>query len=208
MDARIVDDAIEGLREGRSVVIPTDTVYGLCASPDRPEPVQAMYRLKGREEAQPTALIASSVDKLLELVPELRGQAEPSLRALLPGPYTLVLPNPAQRFRWLTGARPETIGVRVPELKRGALALLQRVGALAGTSANRAGEPDPRRLGDVPEEIRSACAAVIDGGELPGVPSTVVDLTGPEPIVLREGAVPAAAALARLEQSPRWQTAS
>jgi L-threonylcarbamoyladenylate synthase len=201
MDARIVDDAVEGLQEGRAVVIPTDTVYGLCASPDRPEPVQAMYRLKGRDAAQPTALIASSVEKLLDLVPELRGEAEVAVQALLPGPFTVVVPNPAQRFRWLTGTRPETIGVRVPELKRGALALLQRVGALAATSANRAGEPDPRSLEDVPEDIRSACAAVIDGGELPGVPSTVVDLTGSQPAVLREGAVPAAKALARLGQA-------
>ncbi len=201
MDARIVDDAVEGLQEGRAVVIPTDTVYGLCASPDRPEPVEAMYRLKGRDAGQPTALIASSVEKLLDLVPELRGEAEVAVQALLPGPFTVVVPNPAQRFRWLTGTRPETIGVRVPELKRGALALLQRVGALAATSANRAGEPDPRSLEDVPEDIRSACAAVIDGGELPGVPSTVVDLTGSQPAVLREGAVPAAKALARLGQA-------
>src|ERR671924_1626852 len=176
MDARIVDDAFEGLQEGRAVVIPTDTVYGLCAAPDRPEPVHAMYRLKGREEGQPTAVIASSVDRLLELVPELRGQPEVAVRALLPGPFTLVLPNPAQRFRWLTGMRPRTLGVRVPELQRGARALLERVGALAATSANRA-------------------------GELPGVPSTVVELTGPEPLVLREGAVPAAETLDRLRHA-------
>ncbi|HYZ18184.1 MAG TPA: L-threonylcarbamoyladenylate synthase [Gaiellaceae bacterium] len=201
MDARIVDDAFEGLQEGRAVVIPTDTVYGLCAAPDRPEPVHAMYRLKGREEGQPTAVIASSVDRLLELVPELRGQPEVAVRALLPGPFTLVLPNPAQRFRWLTGMRPQTLGVRVPELQRGARALLERVGILAATSANRAGEPDPRRVEEVPEEIRSACAAVIDGGELPGVPSTVVELTGPEPLVLREGAVPAAETLDRLRHA-------
>jgi L-threonylcarbamoyladenylate synthase len=198
MDARIVDDAVEGIRSGRSIVLPTDTVYGLAATPDSPAAVQEMYNLKGREETRPTALIASGVEKLFELVPELRGRADVALSAFLPGPFTLILPNPAQRFRWLTGTAPETIGVRVPELKRGARVVLDRVGALAATSANRPGEPDPRRLEEVPEEIRAACAAAIDGGELPGVPSTVVDLTGPEPRVVREGAVPAAEALGRL----------
>jgi L-threonylcarbamoyladenylate synthase len=198
MDARIVDDAVEGIRSGRSIVLPTDTVYGLAATPHSPEPVQAMYRLKGRDEAQPTALMASSVEKLFEFVPELRGRTGVALRALLPGPFTLILPNPAQRFPWLTGTRPETIGVRIPQLQRGARVLLDRVGGLAATSANRPGEPDARRLEEVPEEIRTACAAAVDGGELPGVPSTVVDLTGPEPRVVREGAVPAAEALDRL----------
>ena len=198
MDARLVDDAVDGIRAGRSIVIPTDTVYGLAAAPHSPEPVQALYRLKGRDEAQPTALVAASVEKLLELVPELAARA---LRAFLPGPFTLILPNPAQRFRWLTGTSPETIGVRVPELVRSARVVLDRVGALAATSANRPGEPDPRRLVDVPEEIRAGCAAVFDGGELPGIPSTVVDLTGPEPRVVREGAIPAAEALARLKHA-------
>jgi L-threonylcarbamoyladenylate synthase len=198
MDARLVDDAVDGIRAGRAIVIPTDTVYGLAAAPHSLDPVQALYRLKGRDEAQPTALLAPSVEKLLELVPELAGRA---LRAFLPGPFTLILPNPAQRFRWLTGTSPETIGVRVPELVRSARVVLDRVGALAATSANRPGEPDPRRLDEVPEEIRTGCAAVFDGGELPGIPSTVVDLTGPEPRVVREGAVPAAEALARLKHA-------
>ena len=76
--------------------------------------------------------------------------------------------------------------------------MLARVGAVAATSANLHGGPEPRRLEDVPAAIRAACGAEVDGGELPGMPSTVVDLTGPEPRVVREGAVPAADALARL----------
>jgi L-threonylcarbamoyladenylate synthase len=199
MDARLVDDAIDGIRAGRSIVLPTDTVYGLCATPYSAAPVQEMYRLKGRDEGQPTALMVSSVEKLLECVPELRGRADAAVQAFLPGPFTLIVPNPAQRFRWLTGTSPDTIGVRVPELVRGARAVLDRAGALAATSANRPGEADPRRLEDVPEEIRAVCAAVVDGGELPGIPSTVVDLSGPEPRVVREGAVSAADALERLE---------
>jgi L-threonylcarbamoyladenylate synthase len=200
MDARLVDDAVEAIRTGKPVVLPTDTVYGLCATPYREEPVRQLYRLKGRDEEQPTALLASNLEMLFECVPELRGRAGSLANAPLPGPLTLVLPNPARRFRWLTGTRPDTIGVRVPALAGEARAILQRVGAVAATSANLPGGPDPRRLEDVPEEIRTGCAALVDGGELPGTPSTVVDLSGPEPVVLREGAVPAREALERLAQ--------
>jgi L-threonylcarbamoyladenylate synthase len=87
--------------------------------------------------------------------------------------------------------------VRVPELRGASQRIVTRVGAVAATSANLHGEPDPRRLDEVPQEIRQA-AVLVDGGELPGTPSTVVDLTGPEPRILREGAVPAAEVIARL----------
>ncbi len=153
--------------------------------------------LKGRPEAHPTALLAADFELILDAVPELRGRAAVRARALLPGPYTLVLPNPARRFRWLCGASPEAIGIRVPDLPPDARAVVDRVGAVAATSANRHGEPDPARIEDIPAEIRSQ-AVVVDAGELPGTPSTVLDLTGPEPAVLREGAGPAAEALARL----------
>ena len=131
-------------------------------------------------------------------MPELRGRVGEQTRALLPGPYTLVLPNPGRRFRWLAGDRAETLGVRVPTAEDAFADVLREVGALMATSANRHHGLDPRRLQDVPREIRDGCAAEIDGGELPGIPSTVIDLTGTEPKILREGAVPAAEALARL----------
>jgi len=131
-------------------------------------------------------------------VPELRGRTAVLARALLPGPYTLVLPNPARRYPWLNGDRPDTIGVRVPNVEGRAREILDGAGAIAATSANRHGDVDPRRLGDVPQEILDSVAAAADGGELPGTPSTVLDLTGPNPVVLREGAVPEAEALARL----------
>jgi len=178
-------------------VLPTDTVYGLCADPYREAPAREIYRMKQRPTEQPIALLAKDVDFLLELVPELRGRAATMARALLPGPYTLVLPNPGRRYRWLTGSSPETIGARVPMLTGPVAEVLELVGALAATSANLHGGPEARRLVDVPVEIRAGAAAVVDGGELPGTPSTVLDLTGPEPKVLREGAVPAAEALER-----------
>jgi len=197
MDARLVDDAVDAIRAGKPIVIPTDTVYGLCTSPNRPA---ALARLKPREEGQPIALLASNVETVLEQLPELDDRAEALLRGLLPGPLTLVLPNPGLRYPELTGSRPDAIGVRVPALARAAREIVRRVGIVAATSANLHGEPDPKRVVDVPAAIREA-AVVVDGGELPGVPSTVVDLTGSEPKILREGAVPSANVLARVRSA-------
>ena len=202
----MIDDVVEAIRAGRPVILPTDTVYGLCADAYREAPVRGLYRLKGRAEMQPTALVAADLDVLVAAVPELRGRADEVARALLPGPYTLILPNPARRFRWLNGERPDTIGVRVPTLEGDARAVLDRVGAVAATSANLPGGPDPRSLDEVPEEIRSGAGGELDGGRLPGIASTVLDLTGPEPVVVRDGAVPAAEALSRAGEV--WAPAS
>jgi len=190
-----LEAAVQAIQGGRLAVVPTDTVYGLASSPYAEQHVQRLYRAKGRDPRQPTALLVSDLAMLFECVPELRGRAGRLASALLPGPYTLVLPNPARRYRWLTGARPEAIGVRVPELTGVAWALLDRVGALAATSANLPGGPDPCTLDEVPAELREAADALLEGGELTGTPSTVLDFTGPEPRVLREGAAPSAAAL-------------
>ena len=193
-----IDEAVAAIRAGKPVILPTDTVYGLCATPYREEPVAEIYRLKGRPETIPTALLCSDLDLLFECVPELRGRSGVLARALLPGPYTLIFPNPARRFRWLNGLARDTIGVRVPLLDGPGREVLEQVGAVAATSANRHRGLDPRRLEDVPPEIREGCGAVVDGGELPGEASTVIDLTGPEPQVLREGAGRADEALERL----------
>jgi L-threonylcarbamoyladenylate synthase len=193
----LIEHVVAAIRAGQPVVVPTDTVYGLAADAFSETAVRRLYRLKGRDEAQPTALVAADVEVLLDAVPELRNH-EPSVRELLPGAFTLIFPNPERRFLWLTGTRPTTIGVRVPALSGHAAELLQRVGTLAATSANHPGEPDPRSVDEIPDELREGSGAVLDLGELPGTPSTVLDLTGPDPIVLREGAVPAVEALARL----------
>lgn len=199
----MIDRTVSALQSGKPVVLPTDTVYGLCASPYREASAHALYRLKGRRASQPIALLACDLDFLFECVPELRGRSGAIARALLPGPYTLVFRNPARRFRWLCGANPEAIGVRVPELADEARDVIDLVGAIAATSANRTGGADPARLEDVPQEIRSACAAVVDGGELPGTPSTVIDFTGPEPRLVREGAAGWQATLERVASLSR-----
>jgi L-threonylcarbamoyladenylate synthase len=196
-----MSDAVEALRAGKPVILPTDTVYGLCVTAYRSVPTEQMYKLKGRSAVEPSALLTADLDMLFECVPELRGRGGVIARALLPGPYTLVLPNPARRYRWITGATPDAIGVRVPDLPAVARPIVEAAGGLVATSANLAGEPDPCRVDDIPPELRDRVAAIVDGGELPGTPSTVIDFTGEEPRVLREGAAPADEALARVREA-------
>ena len=165
----MTEGAVAALRAGRAVILPTDTVYGLCALPEHED---VLYEIKGRDRSKPVALLAADVEALVAAVP---GLDRPLLEAYLPGPYTLVVGG---------------IGVRVPNLPAAAAEVVRAVGVVAATSANLSGGPDPRRVQEIPKEIRSACGAIVDAGELPGVPSTVIDLTGPEPRVLRRGAGP------------------
>lgn len=195
-----VEGAIEAIRAGQPVLLPTDTVYGLVGGADREDHAARVYRLKGRAETQPTALLAASVDALLDAVPELD---ERIVRALLPGPYTLVLQNPARRYRWLTGTRTEAIGVRVPDLPEPARQVVETFGRVLATSANDPGGANPARLDDVPARIREGCAAEVDLGRLPGTPSTVLDFSDGEPHVIRDGIAPAAEALERVRRALR-----
>ena len=195
-----VETIVLAIRAGALAVLPTDTVYGLVCTAFERQPVIDLYRLKGRDEIQPTAFLASTIDVLLECIPELRGRPAMIARTLLPGPFTLVVPNPARRFSWLSGSRPETIGVRVPALAGPTAEIVERLGAIVATSANLPGGPDPRRLDEVPAQIRSGVAAALDGGELPGLPSTVIDVTGSEPVIVRAGAGDPVAALARIAE--------
>jgi L-threonylcarbamoyladenylate synthase len=165
----VSEHAVAALRAGRAVILPTDTVYGLCALPGHED---VLYELKGRDRSKPVAVLAADVDALSAAVP---GLDRSFLERYLPGPYTLVF-----------GA----VGVRVPRLPPSAVAVVRAVGVVAASSANLSGGPDPRRVEDVPEKIRAACGAIVDAGELPGVPSTVIDLTTGEPRVLRQGAGP------------------
>ena len=164
-----MNDAVAALRAGQAVILPTDTVYGLCVLPGHED---VLYELKGRDRSKPVALVAADVDGLLAAVP---GLDRAVLERYLPGAYTLVF---------------EEAGVRVPNLPPEAAAVVREVGVVAATSANLAGGPDPRRVEDIPEEILDACGAVVDAGDLPGTPSTVIDFRGDEPIVLRQGAGP------------------
>ena len=203
----MIDEAVAALRAGKPVVMPFDTVYGLASEPSREESARRLYRLKGRAQKQPTALVAATLDDLLECLPELRGRTASLVEVLLPGPLTLVVPNPERRIPWITGSNPEAIGIRVPDLTGPGAEVLSHVGVVIATSANAPGEQDPRRLDEVPAPIREGAGAALDGGELPGTPSTVIDLTRSEPRVLREGALAADVALARLATAVRSSTA-
>jgi L-threonylcarbamoyladenylate synthase len=131
--------------------------------------------------------VLGSAEGLRAALPELDVRAVARVGRVLPGPVTLIVPNPAERFAHLCGTTPDRIGVRVPVLPPEVAALADAVGGVALTSANLRGEEPPARLADVPDELRRLCALEIDGGELGGTPSSVIDVTGAEPVVLRRG---------------------
>ena len=198
-----MSDPGEALRRGDLVVLPTDTVYGLMCDADSEEAAARLYALKGRDAIQPTAVVFPDVDSLFSRLRLLEVEHGPVLRALLPGPLTLVLPNPDRSYAWLNAERPDTIGVRVPVLRPHVAEAVRSVSAVVATSANLPGGPDPRRLADVPAAILEGVSAALDGGTLPGVPSTVIDLTGHEPEILRHGAADPAAAIATIHAARR-----
>lgn len=170
---------VEALRRGEPVVLPTDTVYGLCCDASTQEATERLYALKRRELTQPSALLAATVDDLCAALPEL----DPSL--VRTGPFTLIVPNPARRFPWICGTTPEKIGVRVPDLPRAAADVVRELGVVVATSANLHGEGDPVSLADLAPELRALPS--VDAGPLAGTPSTVVDVTGETPVILRQG---------------------
>jgi L-threonylcarbamoyladenylate synthase len=175
--------------EGNVAVFPADTLYGLACDPLNAGAVERIQEIKGRGEQKPSAVMYFSPLAMRELVSGLGSRTRDAVGALLPGPVTLVVANPERRYPLACRENPERLGVRLIE------------GPLAGamtpifqTSANRTGEPAPARLGEIDEAILAAADLAIDGGELIGEPSTVVDVTGIEVDggfeVLREGALP------------------
>jgi tRNA threonylcarbamoyl adenosine modification protein (Sua5/YciO/YrdC/YwlC family) len=174
---------------GGVAVFPADTVYGLACDPANRIAVQRLYRIKRRPLRKPSAVMFFDRSLALEALPELGERTRDALVRLLPGPVSLLLPNPAGRYPLACGEDPATIGIRVveiPVLKGVRWPVLQ-------SSANHAGGPDPRRLDEVPAEIRRVAEMIVDGGELPGTPSTVLDLRGYESAgeweILRAGAM-------------------
>lgn len=176
--------------QGGVAVFPADGLYGLACDPLDAEAIARIHRLKGRDEGKPSAVMYLSPLAMRELVESLGPRTREAVGALLPGPLTLVLPNPERRYPLACRDDPERLGVRLIE------------GPLAGamcplfqTSANRSGGTAPGSFDEVPAEIVAGADLAIDGGPLTGKPSTVVDLSGYEETgewaVLREGAVPA-----------------
>jgi L-threonylcarbamoyladenylate synthase len=187
------------LAAGGVVVFPTDTVYGLGCDAENPDAVRRLYELKGRPREKPAAVLWGDLDAALDdLRDELGPGTRAALRVLLPGPITVLVPNRGRRYPLAGG---EALGLRVPATR------LPRCRPLLQSSANAAGGPDPRRLDEVPRPIRAGADLVLDGGELPGTASTVIDLTGFETgrtwRVVRAGAINSSAVAALLAGVPQ-----
>jgi L-threonylcarbamoyladenylate synthase len=177
------------IASGGIAVFPADTLYGLACDPQNAAAIDRINALKRRDDRKPSAVMFFSPLAMRELVATLGSRTRDALGALLPGPVTVVVHNPERRYPLACREDPERLGVRLVEgpLAGAASAVLQ-------TSANRSGEPAPHRFEDIDREIRAAVDLAIDGGELGGEASTVVDVSGIESgegwKVLREGALP------------------
>jgi L-threonylcarbamoyladenylate synthase len=182
---------------GGVAVFPADTVYGLATEPDSREGVDRLYRLKGRRPDRPAAVMFFQLDAALAALRDVGDRTRAAVERLLPGALTLVLPNPARRYPLACGPEPERLGLRVPALDGGLAPLASLGWPVLQSSANRSGEPDARRVADIDGRVRAGVDLVLDAGELPGTPSTVVDLSLYEQSgdwsVIREGAVERAA---------------
>jgi L-threonylcarbamoyladenylate synthase len=179
------------IADGGVALFPTDTVYGLACDPESSAAVDRLYRIKGRPSVRPAAVMFFALEEALAALPDLGPRTREALERLLPGPVTVLLPNPERRFPLACGPTPERLGLRVAEVE--AVGPVRR--PVLQSSANPSGGDDARRLEDVDDRIRHEVDLELDGGELPGTPSTVVDLTsyedsGEHPIV-REAALPA-----------------
>jgi L-threonylcarbamoyladenylate synthase len=175
---------------GGTAVFPADTLYGLACDPSRPSAVERIHALKGRDEGKPSAVMFFSPLAMREPLSALGPRTRDALGVLLPGPVTVVVHNPGRLYPQACREDPERLGIRLIDgpLAGAGCAVLQ-------TSANRAGEPPPSRFEDIEADILAGTDLAIDGGELGGAPSTVVDITGIESgggwKVLREGALSA-----------------
>jgi L-threonylcarbamoyladenylate synthase len=188
-EADVARKALERtISRGGVAVFPSDGLYGLACDPLDAGAIARIHRLKGRDDGKPSAVMYFSPLAIRELVGGLGPRTKAAVSALLPGPVTLVVANPHRRYPLACRQDPGRLGVRLIG------------GPLAGTmcpvfqtSANLSGEPAPARFEEVPESIRDGVDLAIDGGELPGLPSTVVDITALEEDgswkVLRDGAL-------------------
>jgi L-threonylcarbamoyladenylate synthase len=181
---------------GGVALFPADTVYGLATDPGSREGVERLYRLKGRRPDRPAAVMFFRLELALDALSELGERTRGALERLLPGGVTLVLPNPARRYPLACGPVPERLGLRVPLLSGALEPLAAARWPVLQSSANASGGAEARSVDGVDAAIRAGVDMVLDGGELPGTPSTVVDLSSYEAdgsfSIARQGAVRAA----------------
>lgn len=163
--------------KGGVAIFPADTVYGVACDPDDADAARHMYEIKGRPQDKPAAVMFFSVTRLLDTLDELDADTRAAIVQLLPGPFTLVVPNPRGRYPAASAGLPEQMGLRVPALT-GDLEPLTNVRIpVMQTSANLSGGPDAHTLQEVDPAVLAAVDLALDGGEVGGTASTVVDLT-------------------------------
>jgi L-threonylcarbamoyladenylate synthase len=172
-DASRLQDCVAG---GGLAVLPTDTVYGVCCDPADEQAARRMYQLKGRPARRSAAVMFFTLESALASLGQLLDAELRALEALLPGPVTALLANRGRHFAAACRSDPATLGLRVPQLQEGLAALVAVELPVMQTSANLSGERDARTLEEVPSALLDGVDLVLDGGELPGTPSTVVDL--------------------------------
>jgi L-threonylcarbamoyladenylate synthase len=184
-DPSHVRRAAERLREGAVIAFPTDTLYAVGARARDPVAVRRLYDIKRRPAAQPMVWLVTGAEQAAA-VAEISNSAAELMRRFWPGPLTLVLPAK-------DGDQAPTIAVRAPNHEV-ALALLRSLGEpIASSSANRAGEPPPVDADQVLKRLGGAIDLIVDGGACDiGQPSTILDMSGDAPRILRQGAIPAA----------------
>jgi L-threonylcarbamoyladenylate synthase len=187
--AEAARSALEGtIASGGVAVFPADGLYGLACDPLDAAAIERIHRIKGRDDGKPSAVMYFSPLAMRELVEGLGARTRLAVGALLPGPVTLVVANPEGRYPLACREDRARLGVR---LIAGPLA--GAMCPLFQTSANLSGEPASGRFADIPAQIVDEADLAIDGGELTGLPSTVVDLSaydaGGEWAILREGAL-------------------
>jgi tRNA threonylcarbamoyl adenosine modification protein (Sua5/YciO/YrdC/YwlC family) len=186
-----LDAAATVLRRGELVVVPTDTVYGVAADAFNPAAVDALLAAKGRGRDMPVPVLVANPQMLTALVGELSGEAKALTEAYWPGALTVVVRH-TPHLSWDLGDARGTVAVRMPDDPL-AVDLITRTGPLAVSSANRSGHPPATTMLDARLQLGAAVAVYLDGGpRSAAVPSSIVDLTGDTPRLLREGAIPAA----------------
>lgn len=168
------------IRGGGVALFPTDTVYGIACDPNNVEAGKRMYELKGRAQDKPVGVMYFSLSRMLDSLDEMGARSRAAAVGLLPGPYTLVVNNPRQRFAPACGSRPEVLGLRVPLLARELESLTNIPIPVMQTSANLAGQPDAQTLAAVAPEVAAGVDIALDGGTVGGTSSTVVDLMDPD----------------------------
>lgn len=189
------------LKAGRLVVVPTDTVYGLAADAFDSDAVASLLQAKGRGRDMPVPVLVGSWTTIDGLVTTVRPEARELIRAFWPGGLSLVV-HQAPSLAWDLGNTRGTVMLRMP-LHPVILELLREVGPLAVSSANVSGQPPATTVDEARAQLGEAVGVYLDGGPAEhGVASTIVDLTGDRPRILREGAVTAEAIAEVLGDDP------